>query len=317
MKNKYINILIIIIILIFTYNLLVHRDIVLDSVYSSINIWVKNIFPSLFPFFIVSDVLISYGFPNFLGELLKPLMSKLFKVKGVSSIVFILSMLSGFPGNARNTRRLYDEGLIDSNEASKLLAFTHFSNPLFILGTVSIFLSDKNVGIIILLAHYLSNIFVGLIFRNYYPSKYDNSKVSLKKAFSYLENKKDFGKTFLKAIKGSLETLLSILGIVTIFLVITTVIIEHLNISSLSSTLIKGLFEITGGLKALGNENIPNISKVILSSMMLSFGGLSVHMQIFSQINDVKIKYLPFFIGRILQSIISGILSYLFYVIIL
>jgi len=65
------------------------------------------------------------------------------------------------------------------------------------------------------------------------------------------------------------------------------------------------------------NENIPNISKVILSSMMLSFGGLSVHMQIFSQINDVKIKYLPFFIGRILQSIISGILSYLFYVIIL
>jgi hypothetical protein len=43
-----------------------------------------------------------------------------------------------------------------------------------------------------------------------------------------------------------------------------------------------------------------------------AFGGISVHVQVFSQIVGTKIKYIYFFIGRMYQMIISGILAYIF-----
>lgn len=44
-----------------------------------------------------------------------------------------------FPSNAKYTKELYLEGSINEHEASKILMFTHFSNPLFLLGTLFIF----------------------------------------------------------------------------------------------------------------------------------------------------------------------------------
>ena len=48
-----------------------------------------------------------------------------------------------------------------------------------------------------------------------------------------------------------------------------------------------------------------------MSSCILSFGGLSVHMQVINELNDTNISYKNFFIGRIFQTILSLIISYL------
>jgi hypothetical protein len=50
---------------------------------------------------------------------------------------------------------------------------------------------------------------------------------------------------------------------------------------------------------------------------MISFGGLSVHMQVISQLVGTDIGYKDFFRGRIFQMVIAGILAYLFYYIII
>ena len=57
---------------------------------------------------------------------------------------------------------------LNEKEATKILMFSHFSNPLFILGTVSLtFLNNKKIGLIVMMSHYLSNIIIGFLFRNY------------------------------------------------------------------------------------------------------------------------------------------------------
>ena len=75
--------------------------------------------------------------------------------------------------------------------------------------------------------------------------------------------------------------------------------------------IVKGILEITIGLEALGKLGIPLIYKAVIASCFLSFGGLSVHMQVMSQITDTDIKYRYFFIGRIYQMILSGLITYL------
>lgn len=102
---------------------------------------------------------------------------------------------------------------------------------------------------------------------------------------------------------------------VCLFLILSTLIINIFHLNSYLSLGIKSILEMTMGLEHLSKLNISNIFKVILSSSIISFGGLSIHMQVIS-ILDERIRYRNYFIGRIYQVLISLIISLiLFYVI--
>ena len=305
--KKYINFIIIIVTCFFMIEFILNRELVFDTVAFSLNIWVKNVAPSLFPFFVLTDILISYNFVKYLPKWFVNFFSNLFNIKKEAVLVFFLSIISGFPSNAKNARKLYDMRVLNKEEASHLLIFTHFSNPLFILGTVAIyFLNNKNLGIIILLAHYLSNFIVAIIFRN---NNFNNKSNNIA---SY-NNNLYFGEVFVNAIKSAIDTILLICGTLTCFLIASSIIINRFDLSTTNEIIVKSLLEITIGLKELSLCNISNLYLVMLSSFILSFGGLSVHMQVKSQLVGTDISYKPFFIGRIYQYLKSVVLAYIFY----
>ena len=95
------------------------------------------------------------------------------------------------------------------------------------------------------------------------------------------------------------------------FLIITTIINQNLSLTLYNQSILNGILEMTQGLKYVSLLSIPLKNKAVLSVMFISFGGLSVHMQTIGLISDTKIKYLPFFIARILHASISGLLLYL------
>lgn len=311
MKNKIFNSIIVISFTIILFEILFHKNLIFETISYSLNIWVKTLIPSMFPFFIISDILISYNITNYIPGIIKKFFSKLFKVSEPVLTVFFLSCLSGFPSNARNTRTLYIENIISKEEASQALIFTHFANPLFILTTIAIFfLKNEKYGYIILISHYLGNIILGIstrFMRDAYTLDYTLS----------LEKSQNFATTIIKAIKSSIDTLLVILGTLTSFLVLSSLIIKHLPISSYNSSLLKGILEITMGLKSLSLLSIGDCYKVVISTMFISFGGLSVHLQVLSQLTDTDITYHYFFIARIFHAIISGGICYLLFIVLI
>ena len=298
------------------YEILTESESILNSVSFSLNIFKNNIFPSLFPFFVLSNLLIKCGMPEFMGNLFKGIMNKVFKIKGVCAFIFFMSIISGNPANAKYTRELYLENKINKYEATKILCFTCFSNPLFILGTVSLlFLNNKEVGFLILICHYLGNVFVGIGMRRYHPSKEENEVTSLKKAIDAMHkkrisNKINFGEMITNSLTSSINTLLLILGVITTSLVLTTIIDNNLNLNSIFQSVLNGFIEMTQGLKYISLEAIPLKLKCVLTVMILSFGGFSVHMQIMSILSDTDIKYLPFLCARICHAVISSLLMY-------
>lgn len=316
MKKISISVFIMIVLIFIGSQILTESTSILASVSFSFNIWKNNIFPSLFPFFVLSELLVNYGLVEFLGELFKPIMNILFKAKGICAFIFVMSIISGIPANAKYVKELYNNGLINEEEGSKILMFTHFSNPLFILGTIStVFLNNKELGLLILFCHYISNFIIGIMFRNYASTDEKISKISLKKAIMNMHNKrinnqKSFGAILTEALVNTINTLLLILGVVTFFLVITTVVDHNINLNSYYQSILNGFFEMTQGLKYIGNESVPLKIKAIISTMIISFGGLSSHMQVMSILSDTKIKYLPFLTARVIHAFISSILIY-------
>ena len=307
MKNKYKNLIIIILLLFIFLEILFNKLIIINTVMESLNIWVKAIIPSLFPFFVISDLLITYNFIDYIPSKIKKYIGKLFNISDSALSILILSMLSGFPSNGRNTHNLYSNGKISKEEASYILMYTHFSSPVFILTTCSlIYLRNEKLGIVLLLSHYLSNIIIGILFRNINTPSSVNSTTGEHKSQKFTIN-------LIKSIRSSIDSLLLILGILTVFLIISSLIINILNTNLYTSAIIRSILEMTLGLKYIASLNISMIHKVILFSSILSFGGLSVHMQVIAQIIEDKISCKYYLMGRIFQVLFSIILSYVFY----
>lgn len=284
--------------------ILKNSSIIINTVIYSVNLFKASIFPSLFPFFIISELLINYGFIDYLSNIFKSLMLKIFKINPNCSFILFMSMISGFPSNSKYTKDLYLKGEINEMEASKILMYTHFSNPLFIMGAISItFLHDKKAGFIILLIHYLSNFIIGILSRNFIKTPISDKivKKNTTNNFSYILS---------KAIINSFNTLFLILGTIIIFQIITNLTSEILPLNDYFKAIISGILEMSSGIYNISLLNIPLKNKCTLIGMILSFGGISVHMQIKSILSDTKIKYYPFFIARLIHSAITGLLIF-------
>lgn len=307
MKAKFFNGFIVFSFLILFILVISNKYLILNTVSYSLDVWVNSLVPVMFPVFVISDVLLSFNITNYIPKFIKKYFKKLFKVSENGLSIFFLSMLSGFPSNARLIAKMINEGNISNDEGQKLLAFTHFSNPMFVIFTIgSLFLGNVEYGYIILISHYLGNIIIGLVLRNNIYTDCINYKTNSYKSQS-------FSKVLIKAIKTAIDSLLLILGTLTCFLIVSSLIVDLFLLNDYMGAIVRGILEMTMGLKYVSGLIIPDIYKVVISCMFISFGGLAVHMQVLSQIIDSKIEYLSFFVVRIWHAIISGIICYVIY----
>lgn len=302
MNKKYFNYLICLILLLFFFEILNNSNLIINTVYKSINIWFYNIVPTILPIYLIIDLLANYNGFYYLSKLFGTFMEKVFKMKKETSHVFILSCLSGFPSNSKYIKNMLDNKEINLEEANKLLTFTHFSNPLFIIESIGFkFLYDKKIGIIILICHYLTNIIIGLFYRNYYINL---DRINIKK-----ENKKGFVICLTNSIYKTIKILFLLLGIITFFMLITC-ILRELLINSYILNIICGLLEMTQGIYYISGSNLNIVFKASIITFFISFGGISIHMQVFSILSDYKLKYSNYLLARIFHGFISSSLVY-------
>ena len=304
MKKKLYSFTIIITLLIAIINIFLNSNTLNQTITFSSNLFLKNIMPSLFPMFIISSILVEIDIPKVLGNIFKKPMNILFKTKGEGAFIFFMSMITGFPSSAKYINDLLNKKQINTKDAQKILMFSFFSNPLFIINTVGImFLKSQKIGIMLLISHILGNIIIGIIFKNYNQTKsIPNTKINNLKYLNTKINNTNLFTTLITSIKTSIETLINIFGIITFFLIIINILFKTKNIITIP---LIGILEMTSGLKYLSLSNIDYNIKVLLSMFLISFGGFSVHFQIMSILHKKKVKYLPFLISRIIHGIIS------------
>ena len=281
------------IIFIFTNN----KD-VAEVIINATNLFLRKVFVSLFPMFIINDILINLNIPYYFYLVFNKLFLKVFKTSGLGAYVFIMSLISGTPSNAYILKELVEERKLSYEEASHFLMFTYFSNPLFLtimLGSIF----DSKTTLKIILIHYISNILIGILKRGKAPKITHQS--------FQLETRKRNG-ILIKSINKSISTLLMILGTVTFYMLLTYIITYPFQNNILLKTCFSGFLEITNGLNNLINVNIYSKIKEIIAIAIISFGGLSIHTQIKAILEDTQIKYKYFLKGRLLHTMISILL---------
>jgi len=309
---------------------------------TGINLWFNIVFPSLLPFLVISDLLLSFGMVHFLGALMEPLMRPLFNVPGSGSFVMAVGYTSGCPIGAMLTARLRSQRLCTRIEAERLVSFTNNSSPLFMLAAVAVGMLNKpELGPIIAAAHYTSNLTLGLILRFY--GKNDPEKIAaptekgfpLARAFSELfriyrlENRPP-GKIIGDAVKNSISSLLNIGGFIIIFAVLIQLLKQSGFIdfiagklglvlvplgfsSSILPSLTSGLIEMTIGAKLAAASEAPLLQQLMVIAIILAWSGISIHAQVASVISETDIRMRPFILIRIAHAFLAAIYTNLFF----
>ena len=290
MKNKFIKISIII----FFILIFIKKDIMYETIYSTTILWFKNIVPNLLPMFIITSLIVNSNLITNICKVFGKLFNKIFKCSIYGFFVYFLSLFTGSPSNAKYISDLINNNLIDKSLQNKLLLLTTNYNPLLIYTLLTKYLNNTS-SIIIIFIIILSNILVGLLFRNI---KYTNLN------YTYKNNKINLS----KIIKETTDTLLMILGVLIFFnLLINLLPIKNM----LLKNIINGFLEITTALNNLIFLSISTNIKILLSVIYLSFNGLSIHTQIKSILPDTN--YNLFLKSRIYSITFSLLLLLLFH----
>lgn len=300
-KKDYSNIIIVLLISLL-FLIIFFPTLVMTEVKTALSVFITKYFPAVFPIYIITDLLINYHFPEKLAKKLEGGCQRLLHSNGNTAFVMIMSMISGFPSGAKYTRELLKQQTIEGNTANYLLTFTHFSNPLFILGTCFLITKNRPLTIAILISHFLANFIIAIIIR---PKKQSTYKKMPKRKETL-----PFPKAMSNAIFETFHLMFLILGTSIIFSVLSGMVTTLLK-GNPYNYLLTGILELTKGVNTLP-ISLSTCAKGISILLFLSFGSLSIHMQVASIIKDTDMKYRNFLLGRISQSSISILLFYLF-----
>ena len=318
--------------ILFTISLVLFSRSNLGAAKNGLLLWANSVIPSLFPFFVATELLSYTNTITLLGSFFNPLMRPLFNVPGIGAFPFIMGIISGYPTGAKIVSNFKDNGLCSDIEAERLIAFTNNSGPLFIIGTVGISLfGNSQIGFLLFFTHILSCITVGIIFRFWkYKQAYSKTSNSSILSQNKTTNISSLGKILGESIKNATSTILLIGGFVVFFSVIISILnnsgllsilcsfinpifkIMHIN-SEFSSGFICGIIELTNGINIIANINEKAISlNIIVCSFLLGFGGFSVVLQVWGIISNSNISIKPYIIGKLLQGILSAFYTYFF-----
>lgn len=303
---------------------IIYPESMISSTKSALTLWATIIVPSLFPFMILSNLIQQTAVPFILGKTLSPLMNIIFSLPGISSLAIILGMTGGYPIGAKVTSDLLKENSITKQDANHLITFVNNAGPLFMLGAIGIGIyKNIYVGILLLISHYLSALFIGfiskLIKKKDNKNNHNNSQIS----FNILKLS-EIGTVLNETIKKSIDIILSIGGFIILFSIISS-LIEKTKILSLIGSIIFptleietsnaisiGLLEVTNGVNKIATiNNISLLQKLIITSILLGFGGMSIHFQTLSIISKTDISFLKYILGKTFQGILSGLITYL------
>ena len=256
---------------------------------TAIIIWANSIVPVLLPFFIFSEFIKRTGDLHKLSPKVYP---------------FIIAFLSGYPMGAKVVGDFVRTKVVTIEQGKYILSYSLVTGPAFIIFTIGSFLGNTKAAVLVAVAHYLGAFLNNRLYKT--EDKYLKIHTTSKADLDYMEN-------FSYAIASGFRAMATILAYL-IFFTIGINILEHLNLFSiisneLVSSAFKGLFEMTLGINLVGLCDASMELKVIIASVLVSFGGLSVIGQSMSMTRNTGIGFRDIFEIKFTHALTSGIVA--------
>ena len=268
------------------------------SISHSLDICAKTLIPSLFPFMFLSAFITRSGILEKNIIFLDKITYKLSGLPFCSAVVFIMSIIGGYPIGPRMIKELYLRGSVTENQANRMMLFCINPSPAFVINTIGFTMfSSKKIGVIIYFSTVLSNILLS-IFTKFLDDK--------KKAEVSFGEKCGIGKALTQAADDATSGIIKICSYVILFSALISIISSITENRSVLDFLY-GFCEVT-----LGCERLSRLCNITLIAGVTAWGGIAVHFQIADCISQTHTNLYHFFTSRVVSGALSVIICDIF-----
>ena len=236
-----------------------------NALYSS----VRTVVPAVFPYLVLSGIFVTSGLADRIGRRMEAPTRKLFSLPGCCGGVILLGVLCGFPVGGKMAGMLYERGSISKKEAERLLAFSDFCGPPYILTVLGMgVLQSLAMGFVILFVQTALALTAGAVL--------GRGQTARTESYVY-KTSVCFTDAFTDAVKSACVGTLQICGYVTFFAAMMSAFARlFAHISPSFAALLYGFFEMSGGILRLP----VGAASLIPATAIVLWSGLSVFMQV-------------------------------------
>ena len=273
-------------------------------------LWFQIIFPTLFPFLVVTSLLLSSGGLNLITRLFGGLFRRIFRVTQNGAFAVLAGFLCGYPMGAKVTADLLRAEKISDREARYLLSFCNNTSPVFIINfIVWKTFGNKRLMLPTLLILIGSPVLMSFIFRRIYLKgrhPFPEPSAALK------EKKTRFDFSVLDScMMNSFEAIVKVGGYIILFSVLLSLLEELSGQNSILMAAAPAL-EVTNGILLLSSSvSDPGLRYAAVLGLT-SFGGLCSAAQTQCMLEGTGLSVIPYIIQKLTTAAAASLLSFIY-----
>lgn len=291
----------------FAIALLVYPAQVRDSVAASALYCLSSLVPSLFPFMVLASFGVRSGAGDVLGRILAPVTRYVFRLPKVCGATVLLSFVGGYPAGARAVSLLLEEKKITPEQAGRMMTFCVAPGAAFVVTFLGCgVLGDLAVGWLLFLSVTLSGLLLGVITSLRKPLPKESSP----------DPQETAGGALIRSVGDASSATVKMCGCILLFAGAMAILQGSGVFQTLASlaaatgltdrnsamACLSFLWEVTGGTGDAARLGVTPV----LYAFGLAFGGLCVHVQVFSFFPEFPLSKGKFLLFRFLHGLLSA-----------
>lgn len=278
-------------------------------------LWFQTVLPSLFPFMLLSNLMVTYNISRSISTLSYPIFRLFLPIEKSAAYPMVIGLLSGYPVGAKACNDLLKKHEISKKDAQFLLPLCNNASPMFL----TCYIADQCLNMPklqfpLLLLVFLSN-YIGVqivsFFCNHFQSQETETPTPCTPV-SFIVNAANpphILQAFDAAILSCVEILVKVGGYIILFSIFAQFVCTFFPYTT--ATLLTGILEITTGIYLVSSSNFSTSIKIALAAAIAAFGGLSSFAQTKSVIACSGLSSKRYLITKIISSIIAFFAAFL------
>ena len=287
--------------------LLIYSETAVNYMRKGLTLCATAVIPSLFPFMIISELIIKSGIGQIISRIFRLPMKLIFVVNESAASAFILGALCGFPIGTLTLVKMLDRGEISKRELERMMTFCNIPGAAFVISTVGAsLLGSLKLGILIFFSIVVSSLIIGIFCRFIYRKDDYRNRTSPPINIKITVN------DFTDSVRSSATSILNVCAFILFFSTVVGCIgsiIKGVGISETALAFICGIFEISGGVSAAAALSIRE-QAAPLCAFIAGWSGISVHFQLMSLASGRNISFKPYIIAKTAQGVLAALITF-------
>ncbi len=268
-----------------------------SAVVNSAKTCLYSIFPTVFPFMVLSDFLASAFSDTQSGR--SALLWRIFGISPCMKPALICGNVCGFPIGVRMASKMFSDGKITKEELENAIGLVNNPSAPFVISAIgACMLKSVRDGILLYISIIAATITVGMLVNK----KCSNIKFQGNNSRQYFN--------ISESIKNAGLSCIAVFSYIIFFSYLSCVL-SFLVRDTYLSAMISALIEVGSGSAMIGALGLPRSAALPLIALALGFSGFSVHMQAFGLLPK-GISKKRYFVMKFTEGAIAMIITYLF-----